>query len=232
MKRQCKGQGLANKFKGCAELSNKRRYGLCPSCLYTWSKTTDEGIQWLERQKLRVEKEKAKEKRKEKKEQRYNNMSVSKYRSNILQPIFNEIARLIDYGSGCIATDITTGKMNGGHRWSVGANPTLSLNLHNIHLQSFHSNHWKSGDETRYDEGLENRYGIYYKDFVYLIRQCPPLHLTKDDLREIAPKARKIRNQLRKELKVYTSKERIELRNKYNDELGIYPNEFSIFKNP
>lgn len=230
--KKCKGINRAKNMKGCGDYSSNRRYGLCPICLYDWAIMTDEGAQWLESQKLKKRKNQVKEKRKKLKEQKLSNMSVSQYRSNIIQPKINEIARLIDADMGCIATHRRTGKMNGGHRWSVGSNSTLALNLHNIHKQSFKSNHWNSGDETAYDEGLVFYYGDAYKEFIYYLRTCPALHLTKEDLKEINKKAISIRRRLRKEIydRELTPPQRIHLRNEVNKELGIYPDEYGVFK--
>jgi len=88
-------------------------------------------------------------------------MSDDKYRSSVLQPVINEIARLVDFGQPCIATE-NYGKENGGHYISVGANRTICLNLHNIHIQSFESNHWKSGDTLKYQVGIIRVYGEEY----------------------------------------------------------------------
>ena len=73
-------------------------------------------------------------------EMTFENMSSDGYRSKIIQPIINEIARLIDYGHGCICTGSKNGKMNAGHYISVGSNDTLRFHLENIWLQSMHSN--------------------------------------------------------------------------------------------
>lgn len=65
----CKGNYKVNKFFGCGTTApTKRTYGLCPKCLYKWSKETKEGKEWFNKQfayKLeKNQKEKEKEERK------------------------------------------------------------------------------------------------------------------------------------------------------------------------
>lgn len=149
-------------------------------------------------------------------------MSADEYRSKYVQPIINEIARLIDYGQPCIATDRTIGKMNGGHYHSVGSNRTLSLNLHNIHIQSFESNHFKSGDNLLYKQGIINTYGINYMEQIEALKQIKPIKLNKEDLIRIKKIASEIRNELKKCPIMFTPHERIWLRNEINKKIGIY----------
>ncbi len=107
-------------------------------------------------------------------------LTANGYRSKHVQPLINELARIIDHGQPCIATGNIKGKMNGGHYHSVGSNVTLSLNLHNIHIQSEQSNSHKGGDAIRYRHGLIEIYGQKYADFVDMhLCQCPNLNLTK-----------------------------------------------------
>jgi len=155
-------------------------------------------------------------------------MSDDKYRSSVLQPVINEIARLIDFGQPCIATE-NYGKENGGHYISVGANRTICLNLHNIHIQSFESNHWKSGDTLKYQGGIIRVYGEEYLEYMNGLGKHPPIQLRKKEMIEIYENACKIRLKLRKNQKLRSPKERIELRNQINLELGIYLEEYCVF---
>jgi|LakMenE18May11ns_1017448.scaffolds.fasta_scaffold9943974_3 hypothetical protein len=155
-------------------------------------------------------------------------MSDDKYRSTVLQPVINEIARLIDFGQPCIATE-NYGKENGGHYISVGANRTICLNLHNIHIQSFESNHWKSGDTLKYQGGIIRVYGEEYLGFMDGLGKHPPIQLRKKEMIVIYENACKIRLKLRKNEKLRSPKERIELRNQINLELGIYQEEYCVF---
>ena len=160
--------------------------------------------------------------KKERKQKTIDLMSCDEYRSKYVQPIINEIARLIDYGQPCIATGKYEGKMNGGHYHAVGSNRTLALNLHNIHIQSFESNHFKSGDNLLYKEGLIKTYGLDYFERVESLKQIKPIKLTKDQLIEVKRTASEIRNMLKSELYPKLQYERIFLREYYNSLLGIY----------
>lgn len=162
---------------------------------------------------------------------RIDDMSANKYREVKLQPHMNHIARLIDKGQACIANpERYTGKMNGGHRHSVGSNSTLALNIHNIHIQSYESNDKQGGDHVKYRAGIKLIYSAEYADFIdETLMQCPPLHLTKEDLVELRPKIIEIEKRLKKLDLVYTPKQRIRLRNQVNLEIGIYSDEFAVF---
>jgi hypothetical protein len=167
----------------------------------------------------------------QKRQHKVDNMSARDYRATYLQKDFNAIARIIDFGQLCIAHRKPPKKKNGGHYHSVGGNETLALNLHNIHLQSEHSNTHKNGDQAKYRKGLIEEYEKEYSEFVDMIlMQCPPLHLTKQDMMQIKPIVYKIRKELESNPKVLTSKERIKLRNELNIKLGIYPETFCIFE--
>jgi len=168
-----------------------------------------------------------KEKLKEKKEKTIDLMSCDEYRSKYVQPIINEITRLIDYGQPCIATGKYNGKMNGGHYHAVGSNRTLALNLHNIHIQSFESNHFKSGDNLLYKEGLIKTYGLDYFERIEALKQTKPIKLTKSELIEIKKIASEIRNELKKnQYQSYPPEKRIEMREYINQRIGIYESLF------
>ena len=183
----------------------------------------------VEKQKIATDKKKKSDDRKYKTDKNIELMSSDKYRAKILQPAINEIARLIDFGQACIATGSFEGKMAGGHFIAVAANRTICLNLHNIFIQSFHSNSWKGGDNLRYREGIRNTFGQEYLDFMEGLQRHPKIGLSKNDMIEIYENACKIRLKLRKNEKLRSPKERIELRNQINLELGIYQEEYCIF---
>lgn len=226
----CKGNYRVDYFEGCGTTANSsRKYGLCPSCLYKWSKRTKEGSEWYEKGLIKSRKKIETNNKKEVSKKKVESMPKTEYWSKKVQPIFNEIARIIDYGKPCIATNSFEGQKHGGHYISVGSNRTISLNLHNIHLQSAHSNKWKSGDDKRYREGLINRYGIDYLEFMEGLKKCPTLNLSKEELVVIRRNAMDIRIELRKIKKVLSPVESIVLRNEVNKSFGIYPKEFSLF---
>lgn len=232
--KKCKAIGKAFGFESCGTLTNVERlkYGLCPSCYPNFilndergkiimQKAMNLGKQKVSKENKKIEKDKALKSKIEL-------ISPDKYRSEYLQPIINEISRLIDFGQPCIATG-NYGKMNGGHYIGVGANRTTALNLHNIHIQSFESNHHKSGDPIKYRLGLIEWYGNKYFEFVEYLQRHKPLKLTKAEMIEIALRASSIRNDLRRNEETKTAYERIELRNEINLKLGIYDHEFCEF---
>jgi len=231
----CLGTGLAKGF-GCGHKTKHRIYGLgkmC-GCYSNWLLNSENGKIKMQRSiiaaKSKVQKENKKKESEDMIFKKIAILSPDKYRAKHLQPIINEISRLIDHGQSCIASG-NFGKMNGGHYISVGANRTTALNLHNIHIQSFESNHHKSGDQINYRLGVIERYGNDYFEFIESLNRHKPLHLSTSDMIEIASKASKIRLELKRNLEQKTSKERIELRNKINLELGIYEPNFCKFKN-
>lgn len=165
---------------------------------------------------------KEKEWQKRKAKMKDDNMSSDGYRANVIQPIINEIARLIDYGQPCIATGRYTGKKAGGHFIAVGANRSISLNLHNIHIQSFESNSYKSGDESNYRLGIIRIYGQEYFNKIDDLRHLKGIDLSKTRLMELKPLISRIRNDLKRNPIKRTPEERIRLRDEINKEIGIY----------
>jgi hypothetical protein len=230
----CKGTTEQTVGFGCSLPNKERKFGLGISCkCYTnWLLNSEKGNEYLNRVTLNTTDKFAKSKKTENsikdRNTRIELMGNDDYRAKILQPNINKIARLIDFGCTCIATD-KFGKMSGGHRISVGANRSTALNLHNIHIQSFASNSWKGGDNLKYDIGIKERYGIEYLEFLNSLHQTPKLGLIKSVLIDINDIALRICLQLSKNEIQRTPQERIDLRNKYNIELGIYSEEFMIF---
>ena len=180
----------------------------------------------IEYSKILKEKKEAKEWSDRKKKMSFDNYSSDGYRSKVIQPLVNEIARLIDFGLPCISSG-TIGKPQGGHYISTGANNSISLNLHNIHIQSYHSNVELSGDEARYRLGLIKWYGNDYFEFIEGLRHIKGIDLSKQRLSELKPLITQIRNDLKRESKKYSPQERIELRNEVNEKIGIYSEIFT-----
>lgn len=190
----------------------------------------NKAIEKVEQKREKDRKNEKKEWNKRKKQKEIELMSTNEYREKKIQPLINEIARIIDKDQPCIATNNLNGKRNAGHFHSIGSNLTLALNLHNIHIQSEHSNNWKGGDTIRYRHGLIRVYGERYADFVDMfLCQCPALHLTKQEMIDKRPEIMEIRTTLKKADKVYTTEERINLRTWVNNEIGFYPKQFSDF---
>lgn len=134
----------------------------------------------------------------------------------------NAICRLIDKGCACISCSFPGN--SAGHRHSVGSNPSLRYNLHNIHIQEQACNINGAGNLSKYDQGLEKIYGDDYKEYVVfeIVRLYPALHLSQPELKEAIVKARKAKNELLIKNKEYSPSERRLLRNHYNQQIGIY----------
>jgi hypothetical protein len=224
----CKGNYRVAKFSGCGTPTYHRKYGLCASCLYEWMTTTETGkIYKAKHFDKKVQSNITKTRAKKTKAKKIEIMSNDEYRQKYVQPVINKIIRTIDHGQPCIASRRREGKVNAGHYISVGSNRTICINTHNIHAQSFESNHFKSGDERRYEAGIIEEYGLNYLDFMRQLQSCPPLHLTKDDLIEVKNKARKFLREI-EPMKI-APEDRIRLRNQANEAIGIYPTQYSEF---
>lgn len=173
-------------------------------------------------EKINTPKEKQKVWNREKKTLKEALKTKSKYESD-LQDIVNEIARLIDSNAPCVSSVRTSGKMNGGHRFSVGAWPSLRFNLYNIHKQSFADNHYKSGNPDGYDEGLLMMYGQEYYDMVHGLKlKYPRINLTIPEIKEAIITAREIRREMKLRPCNFLPQNRIDLRGWVNEKLGIY----------
>jgi hypothetical protein len=159
------------------------------------------------------------------KKEREERLKTHSDRENELQPVINEICRLIDKEVVCVSCLKPPKKANAGHRFAVGGNNTLRFNLFVLHSQCNSCNENKSGNPDGYDEGLISMYGKDYYEYVKfeLKRLYPQVKLTAIELMEKRAIAMKIRNELKKADKVYSPSERIELRNRINEQIGIYP---------
>jgi hypothetical protein len=97
-------------------------------------------------------------------------INPSKYKK-MLQDEINKLARMIDnrFELMCIDCGKPFGnQQDGGHFKSVGSNASIRFNLHNIHSQKSdcNKNGLGGGRERQYYDGLINRYGKDYAEFV------------------------------------------------------------------
>lgn len=148
--------------------------------------------------------------------------------SKKLQVKINLIIRLIDKGLPCLARGTYAKQIHAGHVYARGGNQTIRYNLHNIHRQSAQSNHYQN-DDGLLREGIIKEYGQEYMDFISELRQCKALNFSNEEYKELTKKASKIASKLKKANNIYTRKERLELRNEINFELGIYEDIFCFF---
>lgn len=232
--RICKGLGKA-KGNGCGNVIEKHKFGLGISCCYNeWLASTEEGeielAKIIASAKKRVAIENRKKTIEEKKKMKIDILSKNEYRKKILQPNINLIARLIDYGQPCISTGNINGKMSGGHYVDTKSNSAICLNLHNIFIQSFASNHHKSGDILKYQDGIIKTFGNEYFNFIQLLRRHEQIEFTKQDFINANDKAKTIIKDLKKDLTIKTPEQRINLRNKVNFQLNIYKGNYCFFK--
>lgn len=141
-----------------------------------------------------------------------------------LQRWINNIARLIDHGTGCIDCHRMESKAwDGGHRHSRGNMPSLRWNLHNIHNQTTYCNNFSEGNKQVYDEGLEYKYGKDYREFIESLPMIyPTLKLPNSELPGALKEARKIYRELKGLNQTYPPEARIRMREEYNKRIGIY----------
>lgn len=192
----------------------------------SFQKTCNEPVCIAAHGKKVVEKERAKNWSIEKKERSEKIKTHGEYESE-LQVQINKIVRLIDRGAVCISCQ-KHGKMDAGHRFSVGGNNTLRYNTHGIWGQCFQCNDRKSGNLDGYDEGLRNTFGKEYWEYVYfdLKRTYPVIKLTKDELIDARTTAMQIVKELTKLELEYPPLMRLRLRDEINTRIGIYTKPF------
>lgn len=181
-------------------------------------------LQVVAKNKANKEKEERKKRADEKRKMRDN---ITNWK-NELQDEVNLIVRLIDKDLPCLAKGIYANQFHAGHIFSRGSNQTIRYNLHNIHRQSAQSNHFQNEDGLL-REGLVKEYGQNYMDFISELRRTPKLCFSNESFHELTKIARLISAKLKKADNVYNLKQRIELRNQINIELGIYQEEYCIF---
>jgi hypothetical protein len=146
---------------------------------------------------------------------------------NKLQTKVQEIARLIDKGLPCIARG-NSKQLHGGHVLPKKGNECMRFNLHNIHRQGAHSNHFQNDDAVM-REGVEKEYGESYLTFIKSLAKKPIPKLHEREYMAKYQIAHEISKALIKKCQTYSLEERIELRNRYNLEIGIYEEKFCVF---
>lgn len=225
---KCKGTHKDTYGLGCRTEQEERRLGLGIDC-GCWRDflLSPKGKERIKRHSIRAKKKVAKEKKAEKKNKENELVDWSKK----LVVKMQEIARLIDAGQPCLARGNHPGQMHGGHVFSKGSNPTMKFNLHNIHRQGAQSNHFQN-DDGLLREGLINEYGQDYYEFLSEMRSCEALKYTNMEYMEFYKKACKESNNLRKSGETFLTPFRRQfIRTTLNISKGIYPDQWSIYKN-
>ena len=217
----CKGTNKAIGH-GCGELKYIHRFGLCSKCFGTWLYSTDSGNELLEKSKIKGKKIVDQKEKKEWKERKEKTKTLSDWK-NDLQKEINLIVRLIDKGHHCISSQRDLGKsFDAGHLFSRGSNPHIRYHLFNIWAQSVADNQYKSGNPIGFINGIEQTFGTEIKEYCISLKGLPELKISIDEIKQFIQSARQIVKELKSNDKVYSTIERIELRHKYQKELGIY----------
>lgn len=155
----------------------------------------------------------------------YTKKAKKKSNKELLQDQINLISRLIDWGTPCMMCDNPVMKrINGCHYHAVGGNSSLRYNLFNVWHGCNSCNGHKGGNIIGYDNQLIKYYGRDFWEHIKfdLVRKNQIVKLSDEELKEKISIARKIVKELKQENKQHTLKERVELRKKYNKEIGIY----------
>lgn len=142
-----------------------------------------------------------------------------------LQKEVNTIIRLIDQGHDCISSfrPMKKEQQQAGHFYSVGSHPALRFHLHNIYGQSIEQNMYQSGNPLGFMVGLDQYFGSVIKNYVLNLKQdYPVLKLSVEELKNATMKAKSIIKWLKLQDRMFTMEERLILRDRFNQEIGIY----------
>lgn len=140
-----------------------------------------------------------------------------------LQAEINKLARAIDLKFGfdkCIDCDRPFGNQtDGAHYHSIGSNPSVRYNLHNVHSARSECNRIEDHHVRGYMLGIEDRYGKEYFDMVEgLPRKYPEIKLSPQEIYDTLAVVRK----LNRELSKMPLKDSIQARSRLNKMIGIY----------
>ncbi len=185
-------------------------------CKVQWS------MQVVAKQKLANENKRKQEFRKEKKVLTEKLKTLTDWH-NDLQKEMNSIVRTLDANHPCMSSQRNLGKnFDAGHLFSRGSNPHIRYHLFNIFAQSVHDNQYKSGNQLEFVNGIELTFGTEIKDYCLSLKGLPELKLSAEEIKEKIPLARGILKWLKLQDRKFTIEERISLRRKFNNEIGIY----------
>lgn len=217
--KKCKGSYKVDHFEGCGKTCTPYKFGLCRSCFIKWCFDTEKGKEYYNKQFKPAA---------TKKLQSESKQSIINYAGK-LQSKVQEIARLIDLGHKCLARNKMALSFDGGHVFGKGSHNECKYNLHNIFAQDSKSNQCTKEDQLM-TEGLRREFGEDYFLFVERLKNKPIIKHSKPDIAKMYKKACSISNQLRKDGNAYSKADRIKLRNKFNLDIGFYPEEDCSFK--
>jgi hypothetical protein len=155
--------------------------------------------------------------------------SHSKENKRNLQAEINKLSRMIDAKYNyrtCIDCDKPFKKIDAGHFNSVGDNPTLRFNLHNVHSQAYECNRngLGGGKQLGYFRGLQKRYSDHYADYIETGLQKEYLYIGLSE-QEIYDKLKLVRAIVRN-FDTYMFVDSIHARDMFNTIIGIYERKY------
>lgn len=156
----CQGNYRVDKFEGCGNISFKFTYGLCPSCLYEWMTTTENGkIHYAKSFMPKVTKHTVKVKKKADLEVRESLKSIARLINDARTP-FQKWIRLRDVNNGCISCPSLNVKLwHAGHYFKAELYTGLIFHEMNVNKQCEKCNTYGGGNESGYRIGLIKKYG-------------------------------------------------------------------------
>jgi hypothetical protein len=224
-RKACKGTYKTNHYQGCGELIFAFKFGLCHACFVEWCYATGEGSEYLKKYVIPQAKKEVKKKERTKIKKQLQALETKTEVEKKLEKEINTIVRLLDHGHNCISHEGYLGsKYDAGHLWSVGSNPQIRFHLLNIFAQCVNCNHHKGSNALEYQERLGTVFTPELREYCLALKGTPALKLSKEELRDKIVIAKRIVKWLKLQDREFSTKERIELRLKFQEELGIYKN--------
>lgn len=195
----CKGINRAKGIDGCGELSENRKFGLCPSCLWEWATNNENGKIWKEKQFMPKVKSKLSTERKTKnKEVRESLKSIQRLIQEARVP-FQKWIRIRDANKACISCGTTTAKIwHAGHYFKAELYSGLIFNRINVNKQCEKCNTYGGGNESGYRLGLVKKYGNNItRKFEESANHLRQYKFSRNELIEIKKKYQKLLNELK-----------------------------------
>ena len=186
----CQGNYRVDKFKGCGNTSFKFKYGLCPSCLYEWMTTTENGKIHYAKTFLPKVKNTTIKRRKETDRNILESMkSIARLIQEARVP-FQKWIRQRDINDGCISCSSLNVKLwHAGHYFKAEIYRGLIFNEMNVNKQCEKCNTYGGGNESGYRIGLVNKYGSKaVKELESIADKNRTFDYTRDNIKEIKKK--------------------------------------------
>ncbi len=186
----CKGNYRVDKFEGCGGTSFKFTYGLCPSCLYEWMTTTENGkIYYSKSFEPKYKKVSIKRIKEADLEVRESMKSISRLINDARVP-FQKWIRQRDINDGCISCSSLNVKLwHGGHYFKAELYSGLIFNEINVNKQCEKCNTYGGGNESGYRIGLVKKYGEdAFKQLESIADQNRSYKFTREEIKEIKKK--------------------------------------------